>query len=106
MPVRFRRIIPGLRIFDFPRAMQFYIDFLGIRVDWEEQADPKGPRCMEISRGGMVLHLRSHQGDGTPGTKIYFDMAGLDQLHREITHKPYKFWRPGIAKNPWGIRSM
>jgi catechol 2,3-dioxygenase-like lactoylglutathione lyase family enzyme len=106
MPVRFRQVIPVLRIFDFPRAKQFYVDFLGFKVDWEEETDPEGPRCMEVSRGGMVLHLSSHHGDDTPGSKIYFDTTGLDQLHREITSRKYKFWRPGIEKNPWGTRSM
>jgi hypothetical protein len=106
MPIRFRRVVPVLRVFDFPRALTFYVDFLGFKINWEEQADPEGPRCMEISRGGMALNLSSHHGDGTPGSKVYFDVTGLKELHRDITSKNYKFWRPGIEKNPWGTISM
>ena len=106
MPIRFRRVVPVLRIFDFPLALQFYVNFLGFKINWEEQADPQGPRCMEISRGGMALNLSSHHGDGTPGSKVYFDVTGLKELHLEVTAKGYKFWKPGIEKTSWGTISM
>ena len=106
MPIRFRQLVPVVRVFDFPRAKQLYLDFLGSTIDGEEQADPGGPRCMEISRGGMVLHLSSHHGDRTPGAKLYIEMAGLKQFHRQVISKGYRFWRPGIKKTAWGTTTM
>lgn len=35
--------IPIFRIFDRPRAMEFYVDFAGFTVDWTHQFDAKAP---------------------------------------------------------------
>jgi hypothetical protein len=106
MPTGFRRLVPVVRVFDFPRAKRVYLDFLGFTIDGEEQADREGPRRMEISSGGMVLHLSSHHGEGTPGAKLYIEMAGRKQFHREVTSQGYRFWRPGIKKTACGARAM
>ena len=34
------RITPILRIFDEAKAREFYVDFLGFKVDWEHRFEP------------------------------------------------------------------
>jgi hypothetical protein len=43
------------------------------------------------------LHLSEHHGDGTPGTRIFIDdFEDLQQYHRSLIDKQYKYNRPGI----------
>lgn len=70
MGVTFQRVIPILRIFDVDRAREFYVDHLGFVVDWEHRFEERLPLYMQVSRGGLVLHLSEHHGDGAPGSTV------------------------------------
>jgi catechol 2,3-dioxygenase-like lactoylglutathione lyase family enzyme len=98
--------IPILRIFDVAKAKEFYVDFLGLRVDWEHRFGADAPVYMQVSRGDLVLHLSEHHGDCCPGGCVYVRTAGLDAFHREIMAKGYRFMRPGIKPTSWGSRLM
>ena len=98
------RAIPILRIFDVAKAKEFYLDFLGFRIDWEHRFEGGLPSYLQIARGELVLHLSEHHGDGSPGAIVYVRTSGLADFHREITAKDYPFMRPGIERTPW--RSM
>jgi catechol 2,3-dioxygenase-like lactoylglutathione lyase family enzyme len=100
------RAIPILRIFDLAKAKEFYVDFLGFRVDWEHRFEDGAPVYLQIARGALVLHLSEHHGDCCPGAAVYVPTSGLDDFHREITAKGYRFMRPGIERTPWGSRLM
>ena len=102
----FGRTTPILRIFDEAKAREFYIDFLGIKVDWEHRFEPSMPLYMEVSRGGCVLHLSEHVGDCCPGAAMRIETTDLDAFHAELAAKRYKYYRPGIEKMPWGTRDM
>ncbi len=96
--ITFRRTIPILRIFDVDKAKGFYLGFLGFKVDWEHRFTEDSPVYMQISRGSLVLHLTEHHGDCCPGARVFVDMTGIEEYHREITAKDYKYMRPGIGK--------
>ena len=98
--------IPLLRIFDIPKARDFYIDFLGFKADWEHRFEPGLPLYMQISRGGCVLHLTEHHGDCCPGATVFIRVKGLERFHSEITAKAYGYARPGIEKAPWNAKLM
>jgi hypothetical protein len=100
------QVIPILRIFDVAKAKEFYVDFLGFGVDWEHRFADDAPLYMQVSRGGLVLHLSEHHGDCCPGSAVFVRMTGLDELHREITARRYRFMRPGIHRTPWNARMM
>jgi hypothetical protein len=93
-----RQTIPILRIFDVAKAREFYIDFLGFTVDWEHRFDDAAPLYLQLSRGGLVLHLSEHHGDACPGSTVFVWMSGLEEFHREITAKNYGYLRPGIER--------
>src|SRR5439155_4770786 len=83
----FRRVIPILRIFDLEKAKAFYLEYLGMKVDFEHRFEPELPLYMQVSRDNLVLHLSEHHGDGTPGTTIYILTTGVRELHAELTAK-------------------
>jgi predicted enzyme related to lactoylglutathione lyase len=96
MSVSFEKTIPLLRIFSVDRAKEFYLDYLGISVDWEHHFEENTPAYLQFSRAGLVLHLTEHHGDCCPGSTVFVWMTGIDEFHREITNKGYKYLRPGI----------
>jgi catechol 2,3-dioxygenase-like lactoylglutathione lyase family enzyme len=100
------RAIPVLRIFDLAKAKEFYRDFLGFRIDWEHRFEDAAPVYLQIARGDLVLHLSEHHGDGSPGACVYVRTSGLEDFHREIAAKSYRFMRPGTERTPWGSRLM
>jgi catechol 2,3-dioxygenase-like lactoylglutathione lyase family enzyme len=106
MTMRFDRTVPIFRIFSVDKAREFYLGFLGFRVDWEHRFAPDAPVYMQVSRDGLVLHLSEHHGDATPGSRAYVYMTGVAALHGELIAKNYKYNRPGLEKLEWGITEM
>jgi hypothetical protein len=98
--------IPILRIFAVDKAKEFYVDFLGFRIDWEHRFAEDAPVYIQISRGDLVLHLSEHHGDACPGSAVLVRTTHLEDLHREIAAKGYRFMRPGIERAPWNARVM
>jgi catechol 2,3-dioxygenase-like lactoylglutathione lyase family enzyme len=106
MAIEFGRVVPTFRIFSLEKAREFYLGFLGFKVDWEHRFDPEAPVYMQVSRDGLVFHLSEHHGDGTPGSTAYVYMTGVEALHRELSEKKYKYNRPGIQKQEWGMLEL
>jgi glyoxalase superfamily protein len=99
--VSFRQAIPILRIFSVDKAKEFYLDFLGFTLDWEHRFGDNFPLYAQVSRSGMVLHLSEHHGDACPGAATMIMMQGIEDYHRDLTAKNYRFYRPGIEDEPW-----
>jgi uncharacterized glyoxalase superfamily protein PhnB len=106
MDIEFGRVIPILRIFDIAKADVFYQDFLGFTVDWDHRFDPEAPLYRQISRGGLILHLSEHHGDGSPGARVRVMVRGIEAFHRDITAKGYRFMRPGLETTQWETREV
>jgi catechol 2,3-dioxygenase-like lactoylglutathione lyase family enzyme len=104
--VRFGAATPILRIFDIRKAREFYIDYLGYRVDWEHRFEPELPIYMQISRDGSTLHLSEHHGDGSPGVRVRIATEGVECLLRELHAKQYNYMRPDVETAPWGERYL
>jgi catechol 2,3-dioxygenase-like lactoylglutathione lyase family enzyme len=87
---------PILRIFDYDKAIAFYIDWLGFQIDWKYGTD-ETPMYLQISLGDIVLHLSEHHGDGSPGASVFIDdFQGLAAYHKKLLEKNYKYNKPGI----------
>ncbi len=104
--MNFAKTTPILRSFDEAKAREFYVGFLGFKVDWEHRFEPGLPLYMQVSRGGCVLHISEHHGDCSPGAAMRIEVDGLDAFHQELTQKQYSHARPGIEDTPWGSRDM
>ncbi|HXC27235.1 MAG TPA: glyoxalase superfamily protein [Stellaceae bacterium] len=102
MAISFDTVIPILRIFDIAKADEFYLDFLGFKVDWDHRFEDKLPLYRQISRGNLILHLSEHHGDGNPGARLRVMMEGVEAFQRELAAKQYRYMRPGLETMPWG----
>jgi uncharacterized glyoxalase superfamily protein PhnB len=101
-----KRTIPIMRILDEAKAREFYLNYLDFSVDFEHRFHEGAPLFMGISRGGLTLFLSEHHGDGIPGTHVVVDIDGVDELHRELQSKGYKYMNPGIQEQAWGTREL
>lgn len=106
MSIVFQPAIPIFRIFSEEKAREFYLGFLGFRLDWEHRFEPDMPIYMQISRGAVVLHLSEHHGDATPGSTAYVRMRGVRDFHAEISAKGYRYLRPGVESRDWTDAEM
>lgn len=94
-------IIPIFRIFDERKAKEFYIDYLGFKLDWEHRFEPNLPLYAQISLHQATIHLSEHYGDCSPGAAIRVEMKGIEAFHRQLIGKQYRYSRPGLEKMPW-----
>jgi uncharacterized glyoxalase superfamily protein PhnB len=101
MDIAFGRVTPVLRIFDIAKADEFYLGFLGFGLDWEHRFDDNAPCYRQISRGGLMLHLSEHHGDGSPGARVRVQTSSVEALQREFAAKGYRYRRPGLERTSW-----
>ncbi|MGE3066047.1 MAG: glyoxalase superfamily protein [Hyphomicrobiaceae bacterium] len=94
--IAFEQAIPIVRIFDVPKAHEFYLGFLGFTVDWEHRFGDNFPLYTQVSRAGLKLHLSEHAGDGTPGGNMCVFMTGIRAFQRELIAKDYRYMKPGL----------
>ena len=95
------KVIPVLRIFDYDKTVEFYIDWLGFNIDWKHRFNDDSPLYMQVSKGPVIFHLTEHHGDCCPGSKVYVETTGVRDYHKELIGKKYKYNRPGIEQAPW-----
>ncbi|VXC39262.1 glyoxalase superfamily protein [Massilia sp. 9I] len=104
--MQLRALTPILRVFDEAKTREFYVGFLGFKVDWEHRFEPDLPLYLQVSRDGCILHLSEHHGDCCPGAAMRIEVEDIDAYHAELTEKNYGYARPGIDDTPWGSRDM
>ncbi len=100
------KIIPVFRMFDEHKAREFYGEWLGFTIDWEHRFEPDTPLYMQVSKDELVLHLSEHYGDANPGSNVLVMVDDLDARLAELQSRPYKYYRPGIQEQEWGLREM
>ena len=100
--VSFTQVRPIFRIFDEAKAREFYLGYLGFKLDWEHRFGENFPLYAQVSRAGLALHLSEHHGDATPGSTVVVNMRGVRDFHRELAAKEYRYLKPGIEDQPWG----
>ena len=106
MTITFTSVTPILRMFDVAKADEFYLGFLGFKVDWEHRFDNNAPLYRGISRAGLIIHQSEHHGDGVPGQHLRINMKGVEEYQKELIGKNYRYYRPGVEKMPWGALEM
>ncbi|MBB4805779.1 catechol 2,3-dioxygenase-like lactoylglutathione lyase family enzyme [Chryseobacterium defluvii] len=57
------QVIPILRIFDYRKTVEFYVDWLGFEIVWEHSFEENTPVYMEVKKNNITLHLSEHHGD-------------------------------------------
>jgi catechol 2,3-dioxygenase-like lactoylglutathione lyase family enzyme len=81
--VSLNQVIPVIHVDSREAAHGFYVDVLGFRFDWGDEASAGHGFYAQVSRTGLQLHLTC---DSPPqaGADVYFRMAGVEALHREV----------------------
>lgn len=98
-------VTPVFRIFDYAKAIEFYVGWLGFRIDWEDRP-ARGPEYLQVSRGDVVLHLSGHHGDGAPGAAARAEVRGLPAYHHRLLAKDYPYLRPALTPAAWNARVL
>lgn len=99
-----RSVVPILRMFDWDKAKDFYLGYLGWTVDWEHRFEDQLPLYVQVSSAeGIRLHLSEHHGDGTPGSALIIEIPDATALHAALVAKDYRYARPGLEEEPWGL---
>ncbi len=93
---------PILRILDEAKAREFYEGFLGFTLRLGAPLRRPNTRIYaQVSRGGCILHLSEHHGDGIPGNAfVRVPVTDIETFQRELIDKKYKYMRPGIQDSP------
>jgi len=104
--VQFERAVPIFRFFSLEKAREFYVGFLGSKVDAEHTFGPNAPLYMMVSRGGLTIHLSERHGDATPDGHAYVHMSGVRELDRELSDKNYRHNKPGLDQQEWGMTEV
>ena len=101
------KVIPILRIFDYKKTVEFYIDWLGFTIDWEDRR-PNIPIYLQVSKEDIQLHLSEHHGDCSPGAKLFIECCngGLYKYHQSLIAKNYTYNKPGLEKAEWNAITM
>ncbi|WP_347218892.1 glyoxalase superfamily protein [Chryseobacterium sp.] len=92
------QIIPVLRIFDYQKALEFYVDWLDFEIAWEHRFEENMPAYIEVKKENIILHLTEHHGDASPGSSVFIWGEGVAEYHKELIDKNYKYNRPGLEK--------
>lgn len=97
--------IPTLRILDYTRAIDFYIDELGFNIDWEHRFGPEEPVYMQISRNGLTIHLSENSRFET-GVIVFVDCKELNKFYLDLNKKKNKIQLSKPAKTNWQTKQM
>ena len=104
--MKLKQAVPILRFYDEAKTREFYVDYLGFKVEFEHRFHDGAPLFMGVSRGDVTLFLSEHHGDGSPGTHIMIETDGVDELLVELKAKKYKYFNPSIQEQEWGRRDL
>jgi len=101
-------IRPIFRIFDYDKAVEFYVEWLGFAIDWEHEFEPgTTPKYIQISLRDIIIHLSEHHGDASPGSHIHIDdFENLTAYNRDLIDKKYKYGRPGLEVPEWNEKAV
>ena len=98
-------VTPVFRILDYHKAIDFYVHWLGFRIDWEDKYENQ-PVYLQVSRADVVFHLSGAPGDGPAGAKARAEVRGLPAYHHQLLSKNGPPMRPTLGPAYWNNRVL
>ena len=103
----FGPVTPVLRIFDATKAREFYLEFLGCKLEFEHRFGENFPLYIGLSLSNCRLHLTEHHGDCCPGARIRIETDAIDEFAALLRAKDYRYAKVGEPEStPWGSREL
>lgn len=105
-------IIPTVKSGDIGRSIGFYTRVLDFSLHgrWPDAGDPA---FATLTRGGDVLYLSSHSGDGVSGQAVVVLTRDIDTLFEtfrsrglDVSHKSQSPVHQGPLDQTWGTREF
>jgi hypothetical protein len=98
-------LTPVFQILDYAVALDFYVEWLGFRIDWAQQ--PVKPYAyVQVSRGDVVLHLSTNPDDCQPGSRVRALTWGLLSYYNQLLSKDQAYHSPTLLPASWSERVM
>lgn len=82
-----QKVIPALRITDYIKSKEFYVDGMGFQIDWEHRFEPHFPVFVQITKGELTIYLTEHTGDCQVGGLVHFFVPNVDNWYNELKSK-------------------
>lgn len=93
--------IPVLRVFDYQKTIEFYVNWLGATIAWQHQP-AHAPFYLQIDLHGAKINLSQHHGECSPGALVVLEyFENLSDYHQALQQKKYPFMNPGLEKLDW-----
>ena len=80
------KAIPTFGIADYQTAINYYIDKLGFKIDWEHRFTETDPIYMQISRNGLILHLSENKRFENKAI-IFVETKNIKEFHKELSDR-------------------
>ena len=96
-------VTPVFAISDYQLALDFYVGWLGMTIDWEEPLAVANRHYFQVSRGNVILHLTDDAAESCQGAKAIAEVTGLLFYHRQLQEKTtrFAFELPALRKASW-----
>jgi uncharacterized glyoxalase superfamily protein PhnB len=94
--------VPILSVTDLSEALDYYKRVLGFRLGWRS-GEPPG--LASVYRDRVELNLSQSLEAKPGGSKVYFQMVGVDAYYNQITNAGAKVEVP-LADRPYRMRDF
>lgn len=99
------RAIPTFRILDYKKAKEFYVEFLGFKIDWEHRFGENETVYMQVSKNGLILHFSENKRFQT-GMIVFVETTGIENFHDELSKKSNGILTPDVSVTNWNTKQM
>ncbi|MFZ5552089.1 MAG: glyoxalase superfamily protein [Bacteroidota bacterium] len=99
------KAIPTFGISDYQVAINFYIDTLRFKIDWEHRFTPTDPIYMQISRNGLILHLSENKRFENKSI-TFVETKHIKEFHKELTEINPTINIQDIVFTNWGTMQL
>jgi catechol 2,3-dioxygenase-like lactoylglutathione lyase family enzyme len=96
---------------ELARSLAFYVDVIGAKIEWTDEAPTTMFACVKWRE--HEIYLSAHSGDGVAGTATYVPVADVDAVYAALLARG--FVPPDRADDPvhhaptdqtWGMREF
>ncbi len=94
------KAIPTFGIHNYKTAIEFYIGFLGFKIDWEHRFRSADPVYMQVSYNGLILHLSENKRFDTKAI-AFVETINIKGFHNELKNRSSESNIPDIALTNW-----